>query len=91
VAPSQRPKGGTTRYKRYWDTVGLEVLWGRVSKTVSHEGADIDLNALANRKPVKGVSDERRDKENFETLPAKLAAALRTTLSLGAFVEVRPM
>jgi len=48
VAPSRRPKGGTTRYRRYWDTVSLEVLWIRASKTVSHEGADLKLDALAN-------------------------------------------
>src|SRR6218665_1285233 len=50
-----------TRYRRNWDTVDLEVLWSRASKTVSHEGADLELDALTNRKPVKGVSDERRD------------------------------
>ena|SRR6218665_2382036 len=33
--PSQRPKSGTTRYRRYWDIVGLEVLRSGVSKTVS--------------------------------------------------------
>jgi len=35
VALSQKPKGGTTRYRRNWDTVGLEVFWSRASKTVS--------------------------------------------------------
>jgi len=53
VAPSRRPKGGTTRYGRNWDTVSLEVLWSRVSKTVSREGADLELDALTNRKSVK--------------------------------------
>jgi len=30
---SRRPEGGKTRYKGYWDTMGLEVLWSRASKT----------------------------------------------------------
>jgi len=46
--------------QRNWDTVGLEALWSRASKTVSHKGADLELDALANRKPVKGVSEERK-------------------------------
>jgi len=37
-----------------WDTVGLEVLWSRASKTVSNKAADLELDALANGKPVKG-------------------------------------
>ena len=61
VAPSRRPKGGTTRYRRNLDTVCLEVLWSRASKTVSHKGAYLELDALTNRKPGKGVSDEERD------------------------------
>jgi len=28
---------------------------------ISHEEADLELNALTNGKPAKGVSDERRD------------------------------
>ena len=40
MAPSRRPKSGTTRYRRNWDTVGLEVLWSRASKRVSDKGAD---------------------------------------------------
>jgi len=47
------PKGGTTRYRRNWDTASLELLWSRTSKTVSHEGADLELDPLMNRKPVK--------------------------------------
>ena len=45
--------------ERYWDAVGLEVLWSRAirPRRVSHEGGDLQLN----KKPVKGVSDERRD------------------------------
>ena len=61
MAPSRRPKGETTSYIRHWNTIDLEVLWGRTSKTVSHEGEDIELDALTNRKPVKGVSDDKRD------------------------------
>ena len=61
MAPSRRPKGGTTRYRRNWDTFGLGVLWSRTSKTVSHEGRDLELCALVNGKPLKGVSYERRD------------------------------
>ena len=55
MAPSRRPKSGTTRYRRNWDTVGLEVLWSRASKTVSHKGADLELDTLMNRKLMKGV------------------------------------
>ena len=36
-------------------------MWSRASKTVSHKGADLELDALTNRKPAKGVSDKRRD------------------------------
>jgi len=43
VAPSRRPKGGATRYRRNWDTVSLEVLWSRARNTVSHERADLEL------------------------------------------------
>ena len=57
MAPGRRPKVGTTRYRRNWDTVGLEALWSRDSRTVSHRGADLELDALTNRKSVKGVSD----------------------------------
>ena len=57
MALRRRPKGGTTRYRRNWDTVVLEVLWSRASKTVSHEEADLELDleldAMTNRKPVK--------------------------------------
>ena len=41
------------------DTVGLEVVWSRASKTVSHRGANLGLDALANGKPVKKVPDEK--------------------------------
>ena len=34
------------------DTVSLELLWSRASKTVSHEGADLEVDTLANGKPV---------------------------------------
>jgi len=61
VALSRRPKGGKTRYRRNWDTVDLEVLWSRARKIVYHKRADLELDALTNRKLVKGVSDERRD------------------------------
>jgi len=37
----------TPRYRRYWDTVGLEVLWCGASNTVSDEGADLELDTLA--------------------------------------------
>jgi len=65
VAPGRRPKGGTTRYRRNWDTVGLKLLWSSASKTVSCEVADLKLNALASRKPVKGVTEEIRDMGEF--------------------------
>ena len=54
-----------TRYRRNWDTVSLGVLWSKASKTVSQEGADLDLDALTNRKPVKGVSGEIKDVGEF--------------------------
>ena len=58
--------------------VGLEVLWSRASKTVFHEGSDFELDALANRKPMKGVSAERRDMGELCNVTASIAAALRT-------------
>lgn len=48
-------------YRRYKDTLGLETVWSRARKTVSHGGTYIEVNALANRKPVKGVPGERRE------------------------------
>jgi len=37
IRGTSRPKGGTTRHRKNWDTVhiGLKVLWSRASKTVS--------------------------------------------------------
>jgi len=43
-------------------------LWSRASKTVSHEGADLILDVLANGKPVKEVSDVKRDMGEFCSL-----------------------
>jgi len=77
VAPSRRPKGGWTRKRRYWDTAGIEVVWSRASKTVSHKGADLELDALTNRKPVKGVSDEGRHRQNIVIPSMRRTAALR--------------
>ena len=42
-----RHKWMTPRYRRCWDTVGLEVLWCGASNTVSDEGADLELDTLA--------------------------------------------
>ena len=50
-------------------------MWSRTSKTVSHEGADLELDAQTNRKPVKRVSDERRYMEELWDVPVRLAAA----------------
>jgi len=36
-------------------------LWSKTNKTVSDKVADLELDGLANRKPVKRVSDKRRD------------------------------
>ena len=55
MAPSRIPKGGTIRHRRNWETVDLEVLWSRAGKTVSHEGADLELDALTNRNFRKSV------------------------------------
>jgi len=44
VAPSPRPKVGATNLRRYWNKVRLEVMWSEASKTVSHEGADPELD-----------------------------------------------
>jgi len=81
VAPSRRPKGGTTRYRRNWDTVSLEVLWSRASKTVSHEGAGLELDALTNRKPVKGISDERRDMGELLDAPYETSSSIENRLN----------
>ena len=55
------PEGGTAGQRGYRDTVSHEVEWSRASKTVSHEGADLILDALANGKPVEGVTDKKGD------------------------------
>jgi len=79
--PSQRPKGGTTRYRRNRDTISLKVLWSRASKTVvAYEGADLELDALTNRKPVKGVSDERRDIGEFSDAPYETGSSIENRL-----------
>jgi len=55
VGPSQKPKSGST--------IGIEesrlrgIVCSRARKTVSH----LELNALTNGNPVKGVPEERRD------------------------------
>jgi len=48
-----------------------------VSKAVSHNGADLEFDGLTNRKPVKGVSDERRDIGKLWDVPMRGAAALK--------------
>ena len=63
-------------YRRNWDTVSLEILWSTTSKAVSHEGADLELDALMNRKPVNGVSDKRSDMRELWDAPMRRAAAL---------------
>jgi len=50
VARSRRPKGGTTRYRRNRDTVGLEVLWSLASRTVSHKRAGLELDYWMRRR-----------------------------------------
>ena len=66
------------RYRRNWDTISLEVLWSRASKTVSHEEADLELDSLTNRKPLTGGSHERRDMGELWDAPMRLVTALRT-------------
>jgi len=53
-------------------------LWTRASKTVSEKGVHLELHALVNRRPVKGVSDEKDMWENFVMPTMRWAAALRT-------------
>jgi len=82
VVPSRRAKGRTTRYRRYWDNVGLEVLWNRASKIVSHEGADLTLDALTNRNPVKRVYDERRIIGELWDVPYEKGSSIEFSLPL---------
>jgi len=44
----------TCRYRRYWDTAGLEVVYSRASETVSDEGADLELDTLENKMSGSG-------------------------------------
>jgi len=78
VAPSRRPKGGTTRYRRNWDTLSHEILWSRASKTVSHEGADLELDSLPIGSQWREVLMKKEIWENFEMPPMRRAAGLRT-------------
>ena len=81
---------GTCRYRSNWNTVSFKVLSSRASKTVSHKETALKLDALKNRKPVNGVSAERRDIEELCDAPWRRAAALRTDCSLDAFADERP-
>jgi len=56
-------------------------------------GADLELNALTNRKPVKEASDERRDRPMGELWDTSMrrSAVFRTDYSLDALVDERPM
>ena len=77
--PKPKTKGWNDyRHRRNWDTVSLEVFWSRASKTVSHEGADLELDALTNRKSVKLFLMKEDLLENFGMPPMRWAAALRT-------------
>jgi len=78
VAPIRRPKGGTTRYRRNWDTVSLEVLWRRASKTVSHEGADLELDALIS----EVMYDERRCMGELWDAPYEMGSCIENRLKL---------
>ena len=82
MTPSRRPKGETAWYRRNWDTVGLEVLWSRASKTVSHEETDLELDVLMNRKLVKGISDERRDMGELWDVPNATGSSIENILKL---------
>jgi len=91
VAMSRGPEGGATRERGYWDTMSLEVEWSRARKTVSHERADLILDALANGKPVEGVTDKKGDMGELRDAPMRRAAALRIDWSFATLVEERPM
>ena len=82
MATGRRPKGATTRQSRNWSTIGLEIVWSKAGKTISHEGADLELDALANGEPVKGVSDERRDMGKLRNAPYEPGRSIKDGLKL---------
>src|SRR6218665_3280873 len=57
-------------------------LWSRASKPHSHKGADIELDALTNRKPVKEVSDEGRDMGELWDAPYEMDSCIENRLKL---------
>ena len=85
------PEGGATGQRVYPDTMSLEVEWSRASKTVSHEGADLILDALANGKPVEGVTDKKGNMGELRDAPMRRAAALKIDRSFAALAEERPI
>ena len=50
-----------------------EVERSQASKTVPHEGADLILDALANGKPVEGVTDKRGDMGELRDAPYEMS------------------
>ena len=47
--------------RRYWGTKGPKIVRSRPSKTTWHEKTDLELDALADGEPVKGVTDKIGD------------------------------
>ena len=76
------PEGGTAGQRGYRDTVSLEVEWSRASKTVSHEGADLILDALANGKPVEGVTDKKGDMRELRDASYEAGLSVKDRLEL---------
>ena len=79
---SRGPEGGATRERGYWDTMSLEVKWSRARKTVSHERADLILDALANGKPVEGVTDKKGDMGELSDAPYEAGRSIKDRLEL---------
>jgi len=52
------------------------------AEPVFHEGADLELYALRNRKQVKGVSDEIRDMGVLWAAPYEMGSSIENRLKL---------
>ena len=80
-------EGGATGQRGYWDTVSPEVE--TLEEPSQQEEAE---DALANEKPVEGVTDKKKEIwANFAMPPMRRAAALRIDWSFAAVVEERQM
>ena len=66
--------------RRYWGTKGPKIVRCRPSKTATHEGTDLELDALADGEPVKGVTDKIGDMVKLCNAPYEAGGSVQNGL-----------